>query len=576
MIKPIEKKIALSRLNSLKDILNFCVNNPREARNKHLNETLCLLFQTYPYFKNLLANNKSYGHLMYYSIIKNLIFKEKKKDEPICKCNEVISSMLILISGTAKVYKPPQKYKKNKSKGGGLSKLTFLLKNLISAEMCKELDYIVTEGNVLGNEDITKVAKRPRLIEAKTDCIIGELPLTDYTLIFERTQLLEKTSISHFLENLKIFTHVKKSFINIFQEMLTKRIYNKNDQIIRRGDPYKTFYIVRKGLFQLSLKTTKKFINTMDLSCFTTNIQEALDRFYTQRKFELKNSYEEFCEYKIVNLGFGELIGQIEYKLGLAKYFFDVKCQIDNSELLEVNIDMLKCNSSKMFLNSLDAEIVKQMEFIQNRIDQIKAYDKKKGNKNKYISAIIDKIDKKKSLSLSLQKNKHKANTTHKKQSNNVIYKVCVQKINTTRNERGEMDFLSTNYTNTNTPKKCKKTLRLLSSSNSKKKQRNKSINIIGIQTEIRPYTSKYNSRDEKNRSLFHNSIISSSSLEKTNIYPYLSPIKSNSSILNQPHRLLSENNKLKYSKCFEVNKNFFLKNNTSILSHKLESIFCK
>ena len=27
---------------------------------------------------------------------------------------------------------------------------------------------------------------------------------------------------------------------------------------------------------------------------------------------------------------------------------------------------MLKCNSSKMFLNSLDAEIVKQMEFIQN------------------------------------------------------------------------------------------------------------------------------------------------------------------------------------------------------------------
>ena len=28
------------------------------------------------------------------------------------------------------------------------------------------------------------------------------------------------------------------------------------------------------------------------------------------------------------------------------------------------------------------------MEFIQNRIDQIKAYDKKKGNKNKYISDV--------------------------------------------------------------------------------------------------------------------------------------------------------------------------------------------
>lgn len=575
MIKTNEKKNAFSRLNSLKDILKFCVNNPREERNKHLNEKLCLLFQTYPYFKGLLANNKSYGHLMYYSIIKNLIFKEKKKDEPICKYNEVISSMLILISGTAKVYKPPQKYKKNKSKGG-LSKFTFLLKNLISAEMCKEVDYIVTEGNVLGNEDITKVSKRPRLIEAKTDCIIGELPLTDYTLIFERTQLLEKTSITHFLENLKIFSHVKKSFITIFQEMLTKKTYNKNDQVIRRGDPYKAFYIVRKGMFQLSLKTTKKFINTMDLSCFTTNTQEALDRFYTQKKFELKNSYEEICEYRIVNLGFGELIGQIEYKLGLAKYFFDVKCQIDNSELLEVNIDMLKNNSSKMFLNSLDAEIVKQMEFVQNRINEIKAYNKKKGNKNKYISAIIDKIDKRKSLSLSLQKRKNKSSTGHKKKSNNLIYKVCFQKTNITSNKLEEMNFLSTNYTNTYTPKKSKKTLRLLSSSNSKIKQRNKNINVFGNQNEIRPYTSKYNSREEKNRSLFHNSIISSSTLEKTNIYPYLSPIKSNTSIVNQPQRLLSENNKLKYSKCLEVNKNFFLKNNTSILSNKLESIFYK
>jgi hypothetical protein len=34
------------------------------------------------------------------------------------------------------------------------------------------------------------------------------------------------------------------------------------------------------------------------------------------------------------------------------------------------------------------------------------------------------------------------------------------------------------------------------------------------------------------------------------------------------------ENNKKNYSNCFEINKNFFLKNNTSILDKKLNTIF--
>ena len=34
------------------------------------------------------------------------------------------------------------------------------------------------------------------------------------------------------------------------------------------------------------------------------------------------------------------------------------------------------------------------------------------------------------------------------------------------------------------------------------------------------------------------------------------------------------ENNKKNYSNCFEINKNFFLKNNTSILDKQLNTIF--
>ena len=580
-MRQLSKNIVLSRRSPLKDILHYCVLTPREDRNKNFNESLCTLFQTYPYFKSLLHDNKKYGHLMFYSIIKNLIFKEYKKGEPICKCNDVISSMLILISGTANVYKPPQKFKKKPSQEGeGMTKFKFLLKNLFSAGLTKEFDHCVYQGNVLGLEDISKVKKRPRLIEAKTDCIVGELPLTDYTLIFERTQLLEKTSISYFLENLKLFKNVKKRFINKFQDWLTKSCYNKGESVVKKGQPYKTIYIIRKGMFQVTLRTTKKYINTIDLNCFNSSQREELERFSTQRKFELKNSYEEECEYKIVNLGFGEMFGQIEYKLGLSSYFFDVKCDEDNSEILEIDFERFTKESTKYFLDIFDKETTNQMIFFQNRINHIKNVDKSKGNQNKYISTILHHIEKTRPVSESKTEPKTETYpfTPKKKRYNRVKYKLCLNRIGSADfNSYRNTDFLSTQYT-TQTPNKTNS--KMFSFTNRENQKRNKEHHLSNLKSEvIRPYTSKCSQSSDTKSKFMYMSMASGSTMEKTksNLMSFFSPVKSKENLIVLPmteNRLLHENNKDKYCKCFEVNKKFFLKNNTSILSHKLSSIF--
>ena len=94
-----------------------------------------------------------------------------------------------------------------------------------------------------------------------------------------------------------------------------------------------------------------------------------------------------------------------------------------------------------------------------------------------------------------------------------------------------------------------------------------------------RPYTSKCSQSSDTKSKFMYMSMASGSTMEKTksNLMSFFSPVKSKENLIVLPmteNRLLHENNKDKYCKCFEVNKKFFLKNNTSILSHKLSSIF--
>ena len=255
--------------------------------------------------------------------------------------------------------------------------------------------YCKNTGNELGLDQLkNKIPKRLYKVEAISKCILGELSKTDYTLIFERTEVLEKTSILYFLENLNILQKfIGTNFFENFLSMTTLIKYNYGDIVIHKGNLFKTFYIIRSGSFSLSLYTNKKSISLLDLTLMKNNIKK---RFTTQRNFELKESHLEETEYKLFNLGPGEIFGDMEFNFGLQHYIFDVKCIVDNSEVFEINMEKFNKEVPSFFLKEFKIESDKQLDLIIERIKEIKILQRKSmiKTRNKYLDAFIENCPK--------------------------------------------------------------------------------------------------------------------------------------------------------------------------------------
>lgn len=371
--------------NPMNDILRTCLSTPRDNRSKTTNDSLCHFFLSFPYFRSLLSSHKTYGHVMYISIIKSLNFKSYKPKDIIVKENDTVNAMIFLITGTTITYKSIRALRRTSN-----------IHNIrTSSSIPFEIEHLNTQGSVLSPLEITKTKKHPHRIQAKTPCITAELPITEYTLIFEKTQFLEKASLITFIEDLRIFNSSAQSsnYINEFIDIVNKKRYNKNNIVVHKGDALKSLFIIRQGVFQIIFTTSKRYLNTIDLRCFRSDEEERHERFTSERVHEFKDSYNEIIKYKLLNLTEGDMFGLIENHLGKKAYVFDLVCKADESEIIEVDLKYFNYEVKKYLLQSFEDKVIHQMHFLQNRIKQIKHIEKKKGNRNKYILAILNKID---------------------------------------------------------------------------------------------------------------------------------------------------------------------------------------
>lgn len=139
---------------------------------------------------------------MYKTVIRCLEFKTYQPNEPIFKYKEPYNSMLIVIDGSVTIYKPPNGLsdksilKKEKSNTADFLKT---MKKLIAIQVLKEEDRVMTQGEAYRSNDIKRLKKNPCLVETKSKCIIGLLVLTDYSLIFEKTEFLDRVAINRLL-----------------------------------------------------------------------------------------------------------------------------------------------------------------------------------------------------------------------------------------------------------------------------------------------------------------------------------------------------------------------------------------
>ena len=542
---------------SAREIIEYCIYHPKIKRTNNMNQKLFIYFQNLNFFQNILKKEK-YGNLMAWNITINLTFKLYEKGDMIWNINDIINSMFIIIEGQVKIID----FKSNK-----LNQRRLTITELISSiKNEKDNNIKIIEknfGNEIGENELRKKQiKRNNKVEAKVKCILGELSNTHYYLIFERTEMLEKTSIGNFLENLLLFKEYVKTYF--FQKFVssTKLIkVKRGEKIIHKGDPFKTFYIIRNGIFNLSYIIISNNLSPIDYTIIKSGRNE---RFTTRKNHELKQSYSEETEYQLFKLGSGEFIGEIEYNLGMEKYYFDVKCIVDNSEIFEVDLSIFNNIVPNSLLSQFKEYSLKQLEIINERIDEIQKINEnpKIKTRNKYVESFYSRFPSNKS-SIDIEHNndfyinchkfpikrKIKNNKIVKLKTNNLFYKSSsTSNINLKKNK------------NLNSIYYIPKDLKLF-----------KNLNIPNDLTTSILFRKK---KPLQNINLFLSLSSERMTNNKNKLQNSIKNIKSQK--LFSTIRLMNEENKKNYSKCLEINKKLLITINPSIMGKKIEKIFMK
>ena len=524
-----------------------------QKRSKKDNQILYNELQNLPCFQKILKNNEN-GELMYSNIIKRMEIKIIKGGEPLYRHKENITNMSFILEGRIVVYKKPKEYKIKKNKNQKnkfrfIDKIVNAFENSLSSHIFKNPDYFVNKGESYGFYDMKK-QKREVLTEAASNfCIVGELSLNDYLVIFEKTEFLLKQDILDFLSGLKIFENVDFDFFDNIYNKITKKKYKKNEFVCKKNDQSDNLIIIKKGDFKLYFYSKIKFFNFYDLSSF--NKGEVISSGNTKKNlnYQINNNYDENIEYHLINMGKGEVFGDIEFTYQIPNYFFNLQCDMDNSETLEIPINELFFFSSEELKQQIRFVTNEKIQLYINRIEEIKNVNLKMQNKqNQYKNLILLKIKKSKGKLL----DKEKKNSLN--QSNNKKLRIQYTRKNISispdkNNKKSESSNPSTNVSTKNL-KKISQYPQLIEFH----KISNNERSFNKIKPNLMPKIQRINScKNVMEHGLFKNKLIKNKKFLRSVIF---------------------EKNKTNFPNCFEINKHFVLNNNTSILSKSLKSIF--
>ena len=583
----------------------------KEKRNSIDNEKLYEELKNFSFFQKLLQNNE-YGDLMCRSFIEKMKIKVLKYGDIIYRVHQSISSIFLVLEGKAIIYKPPKKYKakKNNSQNRRLrfiEKMKLAFQNFLSAQINRVPDYFIGKGKLYGINLLNDV-KHKVLVESISNCVIGELYKSDYLLIFEKTELLEKNDILNFLSNLKVFNDINKKFFKNFYKYIHKKKCKKEEIVCERNKKFNKIFFIRRGSFEIFLNNHIKIKNNYNLENFenknksSTNFLMTEQQKYTNAdifgnakiKYEINNYYDDIVNYHLLEYGRGEIIGDLEYKYNFSYYLFSIKCAVENSLIISINLNDFLNRDLYLFRLSFTQETERKLKYFKDRINEIKNVNKFRIDvQNKYKNIILNKIDKNKGEAIKLLESKE-FNKQKFKRKKNLSLDINIEKIQKNINEN-KMKQKTHYYNFTNNygslflknlsdnniynknieikkflPNiKKKRMSSALTKNFFKKGSKIKSRNFSNDNYDIKNFISfnKTNNINEKNNKVVLITTYNDSIKNKIKNYEKIK-------INDQRVSLLKEHRKKNFSQTCEINKDFFINNNMTHLRKDLNNIF--
>ena len=254
-----------------------------------------------------------------------------------------------------------------------IDELEYFFKKIISFN--KTFCYSLEEGKIFGEEYIyNDINYSNCILESESELILAELSKKDYEKIYKKINIIEKSSITGFLANLKIFNS-SNFFLPKLQRCLIKRNYAKNEIIFNQNDNFRTFFLIRKGKVNLSLKIPKKVNCILESDIIIGNKKN--QRFTSNDAYVIRGKYLENTDYNFITIQNGEFIGDIEYYKKNEKYLYTAQCIEDDAIIFEFDLFLfeniiINNVSINMNLKGFYEKIKEKINLYQDRIYNMK------------------------------------------------------------------------------------------------------------------------------------------------------------------------------------------------------------
>ena len=394
----------------MEEILKPYLNKSIDANDKIFLETIKPLISQFTFFQNILNYFPNVENISITNILTSLNFHLFIEDQFILRKGDKINGIYIIFTGEISVYDSEkeeqvfedktlfeQKYLKRKN----------IFSNIYDINLIPNI--ILNPGEAIGvTSNYPEINKSNKTLQATKNTIVGYIPYQVYHKIIKELKSLDSGQIVPFLKNLNLFVNIN-NFVEKLKLYIIQRKFPKDSYIFKEGDKFKTFYIIKKGVINISVNVKKTTKSLIEPELLIGNINKI--KLTGSKQHELKGFHKENFDYNIVNLCDGETIGDIEYYNNYPFYLYSAKCN-SSVDLFEVDLKKFlylaqKCGDN---LSKFHNKIKAKLEFFKKRIKNINTTIKKVNN-DTYRRDIYTKIF--------LNNNIHKYNEKIEKYINN-------------------------------------------------------------------------------------------------------------------------------------------------------------
>ena len=354
----------------MEEILEPYLEKSIQSKDINAINQLMPLISNLTFFQNLLKTFPNLDNLSIIKILTNLTFHEFLEEKIIHQKGDKINGIYIIFTGEILIYDNEQEEQKlseiKVTEQKGIKKYMFNF--IYNINLVPKL--IINPGDAIGllsnSHDMMLSRKN---IQTTKDTILGYITYNSFYKIIKELRKLDMSVIIPFLKSLNLFANIN-NFIDKLRLYTTYKKYPKDSYIFEEGDKFKTFYIIKDGAVNISIKikkTTKSLIQ-QDLLMGNKN----KSKISKVKEYELKGFHTEVYEYSLIRLCKGEIVGDIEYLSKYPSYVYTAKC-ITPVEIFEVNLKKFiyladKCGDN---LQKFHNKIKNKIEILKKRINNI-------------------------------------------------------------------------------------------------------------------------------------------------------------------------------------------------------------